>query len=104
MLISETCRLRAPNRPLIIPCHALRGFLPGYPSSTPRHISAMHRLTVLALTLLVIIASVIPPVLARETNGDRLRRGYPPLPPGRRQPSRRDTAKRSGPSAVPPKT
>jgi len=64
----------------------------------------MHRLTVLALTLLVIVASVFPPVLARETNADRLRRGYPPLPPGRRQPSRRDTAKRSGPSAVPPQT
>lgn len=64
----------------------------------------MHRLAVVALTLLVIIASVIPPVLARETNADRLRRGYPPLAPARRAPSRRDTAKRSGPSAVPPQT
>jgi hypothetical protein len=60
----------------------------------------MHRLTVLALTLLLVIASVFPTVLARETNADRLRRGYPPLPPNRRDPSPRDTAKRSAPSAV----
>jgi len=64
----------------------------------------MHRLTVVALTLLVIIASILPPVLARETNADRLKRGYPPLPPGRREPTRRDTAKRSGSSPTPPKT
>jgi hypothetical protein len=63
----------------------------------------MHRLTVVVLTLLVIIAFVFPPVFAhetkRETNADRLRRGYPPLPP-----SRRDAAKRTGPSGVPPQT
>jgi len=63
----------------------------------PTHSPAMRRLTALALTLLVVIASVFPTVLARETNADRLRRGYPPLPP-----SRRDTAKRAGPSVVPP--
>lgn len=64
----------------------------------------MHRLTVVALTLLVIIASILPPVLARETNAARLARGYPPLPPSRREPTRRDTAKRSGASATPPQT
>lgn len=57
----------------------------------------MRRLAALVLTLLVVIASIFPTILARETNADRLRRGYPPLPP-----SRRDTAKRSGPSVVPP--
>ncbi|KAF8470308.1 hypothetical protein DFH94DRAFT_772241 [Russula ochroleuca] len=59
----------------------------------------MHRLAVIALTLLVVFASVLPTVLARETNGDRFKRGYPPLPP-----SRREVAKRQKPSAVPPKT
>ncbi|KAN0109672.1 hypothetical protein V8E52_009109 [Russula decolorans] len=59
----------------------------------------MHRLSVIALTLLVVFASVLPTVLARETNGDRFRRGYPPLPP-----SRRDVAKRQKPSSTPPKT
>lgn len=59
----------------------------------------MHRLSVIALTLLVLFASVLPTVLARETNGDRFRRGYPPLPP-----SRRDVAKRQKPSTTPPKT
>jgi hypothetical protein len=59
----------------------------------------MHRLSVIALALLVVFASVLPTVLARETNGDRFRRGYPPLPP-----SRRDVAKRQKPSSTPPKT
>ncbi|KAI0249651.1 hypothetical protein BJV78DRAFT_1225111 [Lactifluus subvellereus] len=61
----------------------------------------MHRLAVLALSLLVlcISAQALPSVLARETNADRLRRGYPPLPP-----TRRDTAKRTGPSMRPPQT
>ena len=85
--------------------HPNRSFL-GHPLSPPNDILqlSMHRLTVVALTLLVIIASILPPVLARETNADRLRRGYPPLPPSRREPTRRDTAKRSGTSSVPPKT
>ena len=64
----------------------------------------MHRLAVVALTLLVIIASILPPVLARETNADRLARGYPPLPPARREPTRRDTAKRGSPSSSPSQT
>jgi len=57
----------------------------------------MHRLAVLALFVLCI--SAFPSVLARETNADRFRRGYPPLPP-----TRRGTAKRANPSPMPPQT
>ncbi|KAI9428781.1 hypothetical protein F5148DRAFT_257443 [Russula earlei] len=53
----------------------------------------MHRLTVLAFALLLTFASVFPSVLARETNAYRLKRGYPPLPP-----TRREVGKRSQPS------
>jgi hypothetical protein len=56
----------------------------------------MHKFTCLGLTLLLLLASVIPSVLARPTNADRLKRGLSPLPPGRRQ-----TAKRAGPSPSP---
>jgi hypothetical protein len=73
------------------------GLSQGVPSF-PHILFAMHRLTVIALTLLVVFASVLPTVLARETNGDRFRRGYPPLPP-----SRREVAKRQKPSTTPPK-
>ncbi|KAI0249654.1 hypothetical protein BJV78DRAFT_1225135 [Lactifluus subvellereus] len=59
----------------------------------------MHRLAVLALSLLVLCVSAFPSVIARETNADRFRRGYPPLPP-----TRRGTAKRTGPSSRPPQT
>jgi hypothetical protein len=69
------------------------------PPLSPIILPAMHRLAVIALTLLVVFASVLPTVLARETNGERFKRGYPPLPP-----SRREVAKRQKPSAVPPKT
>jgi len=65
-------------------------------SSFPHILSAMHRLAVVALTLLVIFASVLPTVLARETNGQRFKRGSPPLPP-----SRREVAKRQKPSSAP---
>lgn len=74
------------------------GLSQGVPSF-PHFLSAMHRLSVIALTLLVVFASVLPTVFARETNGDRFRRGYPPLPP-----SRREVAKRQKPSTTPPKT
>jgi len=47
---------------------------------------------------LVVFASVLPSVFA-ETNADRFKRGYPPLPP-----SRREAAKRQQPSSAPPKT
>jgi hypothetical protein len=96
-----------PNRPIVVGSPTLLislrhaapiGLSQGAPSFL--HIlSAMHRLSVIALTLLVVFASVLPTVLARETNGDRFRRGYPPLPP-----SRRDVAKRQKPSSTPPKT
>jgi len=56
----------------------------------------MHRLAILALALLALLASVLPPVLARETNAARLRRGDPPLPP-----SRREVARHSQPSSWP---
>lgn len=56
----------------------------------------MHRFAVLALTLLVVFASVLPTVLARDTNAERFRRGYPPLPP-----TRREVAKRQKPSSTP---
>ncbi|KAI0249655.1 hypothetical protein BJV78DRAFT_1225141 [Lactifluus subvellereus] len=59
----------------------------------------MHRLAVLALSLLFLCVSAFPSVLARETNADRFRRGYPPLPP-----TRRGTAKRTSPSSRPPQT
>ncbi|KAI0287329.1 hypothetical protein BC826DRAFT_1108507 [Russula brevipes] len=49
----------------------------------------MRRFSVLALTLLVLFASVLPSVLARETNAERLRRGEPPLPPTRREAEKR---------------
>lgn len=59
-------------------------------------LSAMHRLAVVALTLLVVFASVLPTVLARETNMQRFQRGLAPLPP-----SRREVAKRQKPSSAP---
>ncbi|KAI0249656.1 hypothetical protein BJV78DRAFT_1362710 [Lactifluus subvellereus] len=59
----------------------------------------MHRLAVLALSLLVLCITAFPSALARETNADRLRRGYPPLPP-----TRRGTAKRANPSISPLQT
>ena len=79
--------------------HAAPGGFPRVPPLSPIILPAMHRLAVIALTLLVVFASVLPTVLARETNGERFKRGYPPLPP-----SRREVAKRQKPSAVPPKT
>ena len=100
MLVRPNAWRPGPTELLFRLCHAPLVLPRVPPLSRISILLAMHRLAVVALTLLVVFASVLPTVLARATNADRFKRGYPPLPP-----SRREVAKRGkpSPSSAPPK-